>query len=172
MKTFNQHVVTIAILALCGCAQQPVVETTEPADTRAADEAAIHAAVKEWSASAQAKDADAFASFYAEDGLLMLEDAADISGREAIREAIGGMMQDPNFDLSFETEKVVVSRSGDLAYETGTYSLTLSDPEERPATEKGNYVVVWHKQADGVWKVVVDAPVSDPPDSPETPATE
>ncbi len=168
MNTLIRHVVLVVILTLSACAQQPVAQPAEPADTRAEDEAAIHAAVIEWSASAQAKDADAFASFYAEDGVLMLEDAPDVSGREALREAIGGMMQDPNFDLSFEADKVVASRSGDLAYETGTYSLTMSDPEENPATEKGHYVVVWQKQADGVWKVVVDAPVSDPPEVPAT----
>jgi len=128
-----------------------------------ADEAAIHAAVKEWSASAQAKDADKFASFYAESATVMFEDAADISGSASIREAIGGMMQDPNFALSFAADKVVAARSGDLAYETGTYEMTMSDAKKKPATEKGHYVVVWQKQADGAWKVVVDTPVSDPP---------
>jgi len=165
MKRFNRLIVLVAALALAACAQQPVEEPVEQVDTHA-DEAAIHAAVKEWSASAQAKDADTFASFYAEDGILMLEDAPDAHGIEALREGIGGMMQDPNFDLSFEADKVVVSRSGDLAYETGTYSLTMSDSQELPATEQGHYVVVWQKQADGGWKVVVDAPVSDPPEVP------
>ena len=98
----------------------------------------------------------------------MLEDAPDMRGMAAIREGIEGMMQDPNFDLSFEADNVVVARSGDLAYETGTYTLTMSDPEERPATEKGHYVVVWHKQTDGGWKVVLDAPVSDPPEETAT----
>ena len=60
----------------------------EPPDNRAADEAAIHAAGKEWSAAAQAKDPDKFASFYAEDGVLMLEDAPDAHGIEALRAGI------------------------------------------------------------------------------------
>jgi ketosteroid isomerase-like protein len=42
--------------------------------------------------------------------------------------------------------------------------MTLSDAKKQPSTEKGNYVVVWQKQADGVWKVVRDVPVSDPPE--------
>ena len=148
----------VCVLALAACAPQ----AQAPPDTRPADEAAIHAAVTEWSASAQVKDADKFTSFYAEDAVVMMEDAPDISGKAAIREAIGGMMQDPNFSLSFEADKVVVARSGDLAYETGTYAMTLSDAKKQPSTEKGNYVVVWQKQADGAWKVVRDVPVSDP----------
>jgi uncharacterized protein (TIGR02246 family) len=163
MTKLCQSALLVGVLTLAGCAQEPQAPPPAPPDTRAADEAAIHAAVKEWSASAQAKDAEKFTSFYAEDGVVMLEDAPDISGKAAIREAIGGMMQDPNFSLSFAADTVVVARSGDLAYETGTYAMTLSDAKKKPSTEKGNYVVVWQKQADGTWKVVRDAPVSDPP---------
>ncbi|MDX1569689.1 MAG: DUF4440 domain-containing protein [Xanthomonadales bacterium] len=72
-------------------------------------------------------------------------------------------MQDPNFDLSFEADQVVVSKAGDMAYELGTYGLSLSDPDGNPMSQHGYYVVVWQKQADGSWKVVIDAPVSDPP---------
>jgi ketosteroid isomerase-like protein len=49
----------------------------------------------------------------------------------------------------------------DLAYGTGSYSMTMTGPDKEPATEMGHYVVVWRKGADGAWKVV-DAPVSDP----------
>jgi len=119
--------------------------------------------VKEWSALAEAKDAPKFASFYAEDAVLMMEDAPDIHGKAALAEGVGAMMEDPNFALSFAADDVVVARSGDLAYETGSYTMTMSGPDGTPATETGHYVCVWEKQADGTWKAVVDAPVSDPP---------
>jgi ketosteroid isomerase-like protein len=87
-----------------------------------------------------------------------------VSGKAAIGDALGPMMQDPNFSLSFEANAVDVARSGDLAYETGAYSMSLTDPAtRRVVTEKGNYIVVWKKQADGSWKVVRDVPVSDGP---------
>jgi ketosteroid isomerase-like protein len=73
-------------------------------------------------------------------------------------------MQDPNFALSFAADEVVVERSGDLAYETGAYTLTMSAPDGEPATQKGHYVDVWKKNDQGEWKVAVDAPVSDPPE--------
>ena len=168
MKTHKRFIVLLGLVVLVGCAQQPLMEAPAPPDTRDADAASIHALVEEWSAAAQAKDPVGFASVYAENSRLMLESAPDVNGRQAIQEALGGMMQDPNFDLSFEADEVVVSRSSDLAYETGTYSMTLSDPEGNPATQMGYYVVVWQKQADGSWKVVVDAPVSDPPEVPAT----
>jgi ketosteroid isomerase-like protein len=40
----------------------------------------------------------------------------------------------------------------------------MSDPSNgnAPATQTGAYVVIWRKQSDNSWKVVVDAPISDP----------
>lgn len=158
MKIRTRSVVAFCCLVLMASALA-VADTPNEAD-----EAAIRAALASWSAASEAKDAEAFASVYAPDAVLMLEGAPDLTGREAILAGITGMMQDPNFNLSFETEQVVVAKSGDLAYETGTYSLTVSDPEGNPASQHGNYVVVWQKQSDGGWKVVRDVPVSDPPE--------
>jgi uncharacterized protein (TIGR02246 family) len=162
MNALGRTLIPVGALALAACAAPPV---PPPPDTRAVDEAAIHAKVKAWSAAAQAKDAAKFVSVFADDAVVMMEGAPDISGIAAIREAIPGLMQDPNFALSFEADKVVVARSGDLAYETGTYSMTMSGPDKKPASDRGHYVVVWRKQADGEWKVVIDAPISDPPSS-------
>lgn len=163
MKTSHSRLSFLVMLfALAACTQQPQQPAAAP-DTRAADEAAIRSVAKDWAAAAQAKDAEKFVSFYAEDAVLMLEDAPDFRGKPAIREAIAGMMQDPNFALSFETTQVEVARSGDFGYERSTYSLTTTDPKtKRPITETGSGVVVWQKQADGQWKALVDAPVSDP----------
>jgi uncharacterized protein (TIGR02246 family) len=164
MPNPGRFTLTLCALAFAACAQQ-APPPTPPPDTRPADEAAIHQLVKDWSAAAQAKDAEKFTSVYADDAVVMMEAVPDVSGKPAIREAIGGMMQDPNFALSFAADKVVVARSGDLAYETGSYSMTMSDAKKKPATQIGHYVVVWQKQADGAWKVVRDVPVSDPPES-------
>ena len=152
-----------AAFALAGCAQ---TAPPAPPDTRAADEAVLRATIKEWAATAQAKDAAKFISFYTDDAVVMLANAHDMTGLPAIREGVPAMMQDPAFALSFEPDHVVVARSGDLAYETGPYSMTMTGPDQKPATEKGHYVAVWRKQGDGTWKVAVDAPSSDPPAAP------
>jgi ketosteroid isomerase-like protein len=79
----------------------------------------------------------------------------------AVRAAIGGMMSDPRFSLSFHADQVVASRSGDLVYEIGSYAMTFSGEGGKTMRQTGRYVDVWRKQADGSWKVVLDAPVSD-----------
>jgi uncharacterized protein (TIGR02246 family) len=158
-----------AAVTLAACAQPPAPAPTPPPDTRAADEATLRTLIKDWSAAAQAKDASKFVSVYADDAVVMMAGVPDIKGIAAIREAIPAMMQDPAFALSFEADKVEVARSGDLAFETGGYTMTMTGPDKKPATEKGHYVVVWRKGA-GAWKAVVDAPISDPPDASGTPA--
>ena len=168
MNALGRNLVLVGTVALVACAQPAPPPAVAP-DTRAADEATLRATIKEWAAAAQAKDAARFVSFYTEDAVVMMAGAPDISGMPAIREGIGHMMQDPAFALSFEPANVVVARSGDLAYETGPYTMTMTGADKKPATEKGHYVAIWRKQADGTWKAAVDAPVSDPPTAPTQP---
>ncbi len=56
-----------------------------------------------------------------------------------------------------------VARSGELAYLNGTYELTMNDASGKPANDRGKYVEVWKKQADGAWKCVADIWNSDLP---------
>jgi uncharacterized protein (TIGR02246 family) len=155
----------VPLLFLAACAHQQPPQPVEPPDTRAADEAAIRATAKDWAAASQAKDPQKFASFYTEDARLMFEGAPDTVGTGDILKFVAEVMQDPNFSLNFETTSVDVARSGDIAYELGTYRMTASDPKTRqPATQTGTFVAVWKKQADGSWKCAVDAPNSDAPE--------
>ena len=130
------------------------------ADTRAADEEAIRAADLAWSKAAGDKDAAKFASFYAENAVLMAPGMAATKGRDAIQQAFAGLVQDPNFALSFAPTKIVVAKAGDQAYEIGDFQMTTSDKKKKASTLKATYVVVWGKQMDGAWKALVDAPTT------------
>jgi ketosteroid isomerase-like protein len=41
--------------------------------------------------------------------------------------------------------------------------LTTPDPAGKPVTDRGKYVTIWKKQADGSWKVIADIFNSDLP---------
>jgi ketosteroid isomerase-like protein len=59
---------------------------------------------------------------------------------------------------------VEVSTGGDLAYSQGAYAFTGTDPKtKRVMSEKGKYVEVYKKQADGSWKIVEDINNADAP---------
>jgi len=74
------------------------------------------------------------------------------------------MLADPNFAVTFGATKVDVAKSGDLPYTQGPYSMTTSNPKTKaPVTQKGKYLTVYRKQADGTWKAVEDTFMADAP---------
>jgi ketosteroid isomerase-like protein len=67
------------------------------------------------------------------------------------------MVKDKNFTVTFASDKVEVAKSGDIGYSQGSYTATTTDRKTKKVlTEKGKYVTVYKKQADGKWKAVAD----------------
>lgn len=148
----------LALLLLAGCAsKQPA------ADTRAADEAAVREADIAWSKSAGARQMAETISYYVDDASLLPPNAPIATGKPAITKVWEGLFALPGFAVAWQPVAVEVARSGDLAYSRGTYELTANDPNGKPETERGKYLEVWKKQADGSWKVVADMFSSDQP---------
>jgi ketosteroid isomerase-like protein len=100
---------------------------------------------------ANAQDAAAITEgFYAEDAQLLPPHSPLIRGRAAIRGFWEAFLAKGATDFLLDTEQVVAS--GDLAYGTGRYELTMGG-----ARQEGKYVVVYQRQEDGGYKAVVDA---------------
>jgi quercetin dioxygenase-like cupin family protein len=74
-----------------------------------------------------------------------------ITGRDAIKKVYAEMITAPGFSLSWTPTKAEVAASGDIGYTAGTYQLTMGG-----VAEKGKYIAVWKKQADGAWKATED----------------
>ena len=128
-----------------------------------ADEQAIRGHVARWQKLVKARDAAGIAALYAEDGALMSPNAPIGKGRAAIQQTWASMMQTPGFDLTITPEQILVSSSGDMALDRGTYSLTVA-PGGTTQTDTGKYVVVWRKIG-GEWKAAADIFNSDLPAS-------
>jgi len=162
MRRKSASIQTLAVVALlmvcsaCGYQQKPSSAPAPPEDTRAADESAIRAQALEWAKAAAAKDLEKTLSFYADDAAMFPPNVPIAATKEARRQLWSAFMATPGYALEIKTSKVEAARSGDLAYETGVYSLTLNDKKGKPATTNGKYVVVWKKQADSGWKAVAD----------------
>jgi hypothetical protein len=73
-------------------------------------------------------------------------------------------------DADWQSTKVEVARSSDLAYLYGTYEVSYDEAPGKRTTDRGKIVEVWRKQADGSWKCIVDTWNSDLPAAPSTPA--
>jgi uncharacterized protein (TIGR02246 family) len=138
------------------CAEQTAQKPTPPPDTRKTDEAAIRAASADWSKASQARDLDKATSYYADDAIFFVNNGAMVKGKDAIKMAWKSELATPGPGLTFDTTYVEVARSGDIAYEYGTYDEKTEVAKGKVKDEKGKYVVVWKKQADGSWKAVAD----------------
>jgi uncharacterized protein (TIGR02246 family) len=159
--------VTALLLPACQVAEKPANGATELNSAEAvdtgADEQAIRGHVDRWLQLVTAKDAAGIAELYAEDGAVMPPNAPIGKGRAAIQQTWASMMQTPGFSLTFVPEQILVSSSGDMALDRGTYRLAIA-PDGAPQTDTGKYVVVWRKIG-GEWKVAADIFNSDLPAS-------
>ena len=155
-------IVVTVLAALAGCTQAPP-------DTHDADVKAIHDIEVQWNQDFQAKDADKLVAHYSDDAVLMNPGTPASSGKDAIRTALKGMLTDPAFSLKFQATQVEVAKSGDVAYTRGQYIMAMTDPAgKKVINDKGSYVTVYRKQADGSWKAAEDAAISEgAPPAPE-----
>ena len=120
----------------------------------------------QWSKAAGSKDVDKTMSFYADDAVVMPPNAAIASTKDAIRKIWSDMFTTAGFSISWKATKVEVAKSGDIGFVSGTYEVTMNDASGKPASERGKYLVVWEKQADGKWKCGADIWNSDMPATP------
>jgi len=159
--------VATLLLPACGAGDKPGNNMAE-ANTAAAidvgaEEQAIRGQVDHWLKLVKAKDAAGIAALYADDGAVMPPNAPIGKGRTAIQQTWAAMMQTPGFDLTFVPEQIIVSSSGDMALDRGTYKLAHA-PNGTAQTDTGKYVVVWRKIG-GEWKAAADIFNSDLPAS-------
>ena len=94
----------------------------------------------------------AFLRYIDEKGVILRDNSYPESGREALRKRYEGK-SDTTFTLSWEPVFADISASGELGY---TYGLWTYKEKRSGQTERGTYITVWKKQADGSWKFVLD----------------
>ena len=120
------------------------------------EEAAIRRTDAAWLAAASAHDLERILPFWADDATILAPGTPAIVGKDAIRKYVSSSFAMPGFSITWKTEKVEVSQSGDLAYSSGTDRISLNTPDGKSVTEENRSVAIWKKQPDGSWKCVVD----------------
>ena len=142
----------LGFLILTGCSPAPPPDNRQ-ADARALRDGEVAAFVQDWGG----KDADRIAAHYTEDGNVIIPNAPMMTGKSAIAKGMKDALTDPNWALALQAVQVEVSKGGDLGYARGTYVLTATDQTTKKAvTEKGRFVTIFRKEADGSWKAVQD----------------
>lgn len=132
---------------------------------QAAAAEAIKANEAQWNKDFENKSIEGLMAHYTDDATLMAPGIPPAQGKDAIRVSLTQMLNDPALSIKFRARRVEVSKSGDLAFTEGSYEMTFTGPSPKPIQDKGSYVTVFRKQADGNWKAVSDIATSEVPPS-------
>ncbi len=162
MRSVSRYLCLAVLVAGCGWAAKPAV--AQSSDMQSADIKAVKAVEAAWERDVATKNPDKWVGYFTEDGSGLYPGGPTLNGKAAIRAALVPMMADPNFSLTFASDRAVASKGGDMVYTQGAYTMTMTDPKtKQPMTDKGKFMTVYMKQADGSWKVVADTFNSDSP---------
>ena len=127
-----------------------------------AAEAAVGAADAAWEKAYSAKSLDKAVAFFDDKASLLWPNMPVVTGKAAVRDAVAKDFAAGN--LTWHSNEA--GASGDLAYTSGTYRSAFKDALGKASVDKGKYLTIWKKQADGSWKVLFDTFNSDLPASP------
>lgn len=149
-----------AALLATGCAkkeepkEEPKVEA--PAIDLAAEEQAIRNRSGEWMNYANSKDAAAIATGIFTPDAIMISDDKAYKGTAEIQAALEAQVKKtPDALVSWTSDKVRVADSGELAVETGSFTVDPDGEGKKPAVQ-GSFATTWAK-VDGQWRAVSDA---------------
>jgi ketosteroid isomerase-like protein len=113
----------------------------------------IHALYGNWMKAIRERNLEAIVSNFANHMTYMPPGRPKASGKSAVRDVWAGYLERKNF-IAYYEPTIHVSEKGDMAYDIGSYRITMEN-DQGPATFTGKYVVVW-ELIDGQWKAVLD----------------
>ena len=123
----------------------------------------------QWAKAAAAKDVEQTIGYYSDDAIVLPPNATSAATKEAIRNVWKDMLASPGLVISWQPTRVQVGKSGEMAWVSGAYALTMNDASGKPVNDRGKYLEVWEKQTDGNWKCRADMWNSDLSASPPAP---
>jgi len=139
----------------------------KPAGLYETDRTAIRQVLEKDLKLSAANDWKGDVALFTEDAISMPPNQAAVQGKAAI------LAWEESFPpiSNFQEQSVELEGQGDLAYDRGTYSMTVTPPGAAPIEDRGKYLFILRKQADGSWKFLRVMYNSDLPlPAPEKPA--
>lgn len=101
-----------------------------------------------------------FASWFAPDGVALGNGKAPVIGQVAISKSANWSPND--YQLTWTPTDAQMGPSGDMGYTWGHFEGRSKDSSGNSVLTSGRYMTIWRKEADGSWKVVLDAGANEP----------
>jgi uncharacterized protein (TIGR02246 family) len=111
------------------------------------DKAVLEAGTNTWIEAFNAHNADALASLYTEDAVLLPPNEPAVFGRDAIRATNKELLAQEG--IGMELEDLEINIVGDLGYKAGRYRMYSKDGG---LLDRGKYIEIW-KKTDGTWLI-------------------
>ncbi len=132
-------------------------------ESRISAAGAIRRLGDEWARHWNAGDLDGVAAVYAEDAVYLPPHHESVHGRDAIREYLKAPLSHGVTDLAFDV--TYIKQQGPIAWDVGTYRMTIPQNQETEREDHGKYLTVWRRVGRN-WLIAADAWSSDLPPSP------
>jgi len=141
-----------AIVLMSACGNTTTTTTIQPAAPAPPDPAPINDLRSRFQAAYSAGDAAAVAALYTDDAVSLPDHHEAIHGKAAIQQYLQETFAQVAANMTLTAPDLEIS--GDIAHETGSYTMTITPKRGGNAmTVTGKYLVVLKRQPDGLWRV-------------------
>lgn len=146
-----QGLKTAAAAVLLMLAALPAAAQTNNA--RRAAEAAMMKADREFNQAVADHDSERFLALVSENANF---DSAESRGRDAVRKAWAPFFQKDGPTIRWTPKKAEALVGGDVGYTVGTWERSGRTEDGKLVVRRGEYMTVWRKEKDGVWRATFD----------------
>jgi ketosteroid isomerase-like protein len=122
-------------------------------------EAALRKVAQDWALACNTKQLDDLVELYMPDALVQRPNVPAVRGTAAIREFFFGLLEAGMSEI--ELEPLRTELFGDFGYEAGRCKSLVPIAMGKRREERGKYLVLLTRQANGEWRIVADSWSSD-----------
>lgn len=149
----------LAVLPASALAEEAAAPAPKPAPPPlqlGAEECAVWARELSFAASVAAHDAAAFAAHLHPQAAFGAGRPQPTRGRDAVAAEWADLIAGKRLRLRWYPQRVTLGGTGDVAWSTGPALYQRLEPGAQPRYLIGQYQSVWHRDADGVWRILFD----------------
>lgn len=118
-------------------------------------EAALRKVAQDWALACNTKQLDDLVDLYVPDALVQRPNVPSVRGTAAIREFFFGLLEAGMSEV--ELEPLRTELFGDFGYEAGRCKSLVPIAMGKRREERGKYLVLLSRQANGEWRIVADS---------------
>jgi len=122
-------------------------------------EIALRKTTQDWALACNTKQLDDLVDLYVPDATVLRPNVPQVRGAAAIREFFFGLLDAGMSEVEMDLQRAELF--GDYGYETGRCKSLVPSAVGKRREERGKYLVLLNRQANGDWKIVADSWSSD-----------